>query len=92
VWRSPNNVFYASKAWRHSRLKQLCDHPLCQFVMRDGSECGMIAEHVHHIQPIEEGGARRDPANLQSLCRSHHTAIHRAMVPGEGRLPISRRN
>jgi 5-methylcytosine-specific restriction endonuclease McrA len=79
VWRSPNNSFYASRAWRHSRLKQLRDHPLCQYELADGTECGMIAEHVHHITPIERGGPRRDPANLLSVCKPHHTAIHRAM-------------
>jgi 5-methylcytosine-specific restriction endonuclease McrA len=62
-----------------SRRKQLFDHPLCQYAEND-EECGVVADSVHHIVPIEDGGARRDPKNLMSLCRPHHSAIHRAMV------------
>jgi hypothetical protein len=59
-----------------SRRKQLYDHPLCQFKLDDGSECGLIADSVHHIVELEDGGAPRDPANLLSTCRSHHSTIH----------------
>jgi hypothetical protein len=76
--RSVNDAFYGSKAWKISRRAQLFAHPLCQIV-EHGAECGEIADSVHHIRPIEEGGARRDPANLMSVCRPHHSAIHRAM-------------
>ena len=77
--RSPNDSFYSSKPWKMSRRKQLFDHPLCQYA-DNGRPCGEIADSVHHIVPIEDGGARRDPANLMSLCRPHHSAIHREMV------------
>lgn len=40
------------------------------------------AHPLHHIVPIEEGGPRRDPGNLMSVCRPHHSAIHRAMGKG----------
>jgi hypothetical protein len=76
--RSPNDSFYASRPWRMSRRQQLHDHPFCQYE-EDGQECGVLADSVHHIQPIEEGGAKRHPSNLMSLCRPHHSAIHRAM-------------
>jgi 5-methylcytosine-specific restriction endonuclease McrA len=81
--RSPNNSFYASKPWRMARRKQLIDHPLCQYQDRHGQQCDRLADSVHHIVPIEHGGARRDPTNLMSLCRAHHSAIHRAME-GDG--------
>ena len=45
-----------------SRRRQLFDHPLCQYELDNGEVCGAIADSVHHITPIEEGGARRDPA------------------------------
>jgi 5-methylcytosine-specific restriction endonuclease McrA len=76
--RSPNDSFYASTPWRRSRARQLFEHPLCQYV-ENGEPCGAIADSVHHVVPIEDGGARRDPANLMSVCRPHHSAIHRAM-------------
>jgi 5-methylcytosine-specific restriction endonuclease McrA len=82
--RSPNDAFYSSKAWQLSRRRQLFDHPLCQY-REDGQECGQIADSVHHITPIEDGGAKRNPANLLSLCRPHHSATHRAMAL-EGRV------
>ncbi len=73
--RSPNDNFYASKAWRLTRRRQLFGHPFCQY-QEDGQQCCELADSVHHIQPIEEGGARRDPANLLSVCRRHHSIIH----------------
>ena len=77
--RSPNDAFYSSKPWRMSRRKQLHDHPLCLYRDENGQECGAIADSVHHIVPIEDGGAKRDPNNLMSVCRPHHSAIHRGM-------------
>jgi hypothetical protein len=82
--RSVNDSFYSSKPWRMTRRKQLHDHPLCQYRMDDGTDCGVVADSVHHKQPIEDGGAKRDPSNLLSVCRPHHSAIHRAM--GVGRV------
>jgi 5-methylcytosine-specific restriction endonuclease McrA len=73
--RSVNDRFYSSKAWRLSRARQLFEHPLCQYE-ENGNACGVIADSVHHILPIEEGGSRRDPTNLMSVCRPHHMAIH----------------
>jgi 5-methylcytosine-specific restriction enzyme A len=77
--RSVNDSFYSSKPWRASRKRQLHDFPLCQHRLADGTECGAVADSVHHRTPIEDGGARRDRANLMSVCRSCHAAIHRAL-------------
>ena len=41
--------------------------PLCE-------ECGKPATDVDHIVPRSRGGAPFDPANLQSLCASCHSA------------------
>ena len=82
--RSPNDAFYSSRPWKMSRRKQLHDHPLCQYQLEDGTLCDRVADSVHHVVPIENGGARRDPRNLMSLCRPHHSAIHAAT--GVGRV------
>ena len=74
--RSVNDAFYSSKAWRLSRRRHLFAYPLCQFRLEDGEECGLLADSVHHIVELEDGGAPRDPANLMSCCRSHHSVIH----------------
>jgi 5-methylcytosine-specific restriction endonuclease McrA len=60
-----------------SRGAQLFAFPLCQYQLEDGTVCETIADSVHHRIPIEDGGARRDPLNLMSLCRPHHSSIHR---------------
>jgi 5-methylcytosine-specific restriction endonuclease McrA len=73
--RSRFDRFYSSKPWRMARRKQLFDHPLCQYE-HDGEVCGEIADSVHHIVELEDGGAPRDPENLMSTCRSHHSVIH----------------
>jgi hypothetical protein len=67
--RSVNDAFYGSKAWKMSRAAQLFAHPLCQYQLEDRTTCDANADSVHHRIPIEEGGARRDPENLMSICR-----------------------
>lgn len=52
-------------AWEKLRRTHLADEPLCRM-------CGAPAVLVDHIQPIRDGGARLDDANLQSLCRRCH--------------------
>ena len=74
--RSRFDGFYSSKAWRLSRRRQLFAYPLCQYRLEDGSDCGLLADSVHHVVELEDGGAPRDPANLMSVCRSHHSVIH----------------
>jgi 5-methylcytosine-specific restriction endonuclease McrA len=73
--RSAFDSFYASKAWALARRKQLFQFPLCQFE-EGGKACGRIADSVHHRIELTEGGAPRDPANLMSVCRRHHSLIH----------------
>jgi 5-methylcytosine-specific restriction endonuclease McrA len=82
--RSKLDAFYSSKAWRMSRCRQLFDHPLCQYVDESGQECGAIADSVHHRIELDHGGAPRDPANLMSVCRRHHSTIHARR--GRGRV------
>ena len=74
-WRSPNNTFYASKAWARDRRRYLFEHPICE-------RCDhALAEHVHHVIPIEDGGPKRPgPNGLQALCSPCHTSLHRTMV------------
>jgi 5-methylcytosine-specific restriction enzyme A len=68
--------FYSSKAWKMTARAQLFEQPLCQYTLDDGIECGVVADSVHHKVELTEGGAPRDPANLMSVCRSHHSVIH----------------
>ena len=51
----------------HQRLSKalLIKFPLC-------AHCGKPAELSDHIVPINDGGARLDPANRQSLCWTCH--------------------
>src|SRR5690606_38340289 len=52
--------------WQKVRARFIRQNPICV-------ECGRLAEHVDHIVPISQGGARLDERNLQSLCRSCHS-------------------
>jgi hypothetical protein len=59
------------------RVGKVVGYPFCQFRMEDSTECDRIADSgFHHIVELEDGGAPRDPANLMSTCRSHHSVIH----------------
>jgi len=64
--RSPFDAFCGSKRWKMSRRAQLTEHPLCQFRLENGSECGAIADSVHHIVELTEGGA---PRTRPTSCR-----------------------
>ena len=35
---------------------------------------------MHHITPLDDGGAPYDPENLTVLCRSCHFAAHRRQL------------
>jgi hypothetical protein len=52
----------------------------CEALERDNFECQDcgISEnlHVHHIEPVSEGGAKFDTKNLITLCQEHHYEKH----------------
>lgn len=56
--------------WRKLRNRFIREHPLCIHCKAEGRT--KEAEEVDHIIPLRQGGARLDPANLQSLCRRCH--------------------
>ena len=63
-------AIYRSKRWQVTRNTVLSEHPFCP--------CGRIAEHVHHIKDIADGGLPWDLSNLQALCASCHSKITRS--------------
>ena len=71
---NPNDPvhFYVTALWKRKRLSWLRQHPLC--VMCEDIGRTTAAGVVDHIVPITAGGARLDDENLQSLCKSCHTA------------------
>ena len=80
--RRPGSKHYASlnqRRWQAVRLKVLRrDNWRC-------TECGNPGKlEVHHVNPLEHGGAKYDPDNLTTICRSCHIDLHRQenMTPG----------
>jgi 5-methylcytosine-specific restriction protein A len=69
-----SKAFYNSPAWRKCRDAYMARHPLCE----DCASRGLTvrAREVHHITPIDQGGAPLDPENLQALCHQCHMQIH----------------
>ena len=64
--------------WREVRIRFMRVHPICQRCAGRGRTTA--ASLVHHIKPINEGGARYETKNLMSLCNDCHEVIH-----GKGR-------
>lgn len=60
--------------WRKARDRYLRLHPLCEQCELHGKI--RIANMVHHIKPIDEGGPRLDPRNFMALCRDCHEILH----------------
>lgn len=77
---------YDTANWKAIAALQLRRQPLCQ------SCDGVVqATLVDHIIPIKAGGAERDPANLQSLCRECHAAKTSAEKYGRKWIPMKHR-
>lgn len=68
--RRAGRSIYNSRKWKLTRRRQLVLHPLCL--------CGRIAEHVHHIIDLDDGGDPWAETNLQSLCAACHSRETRA--------------
>jgi 5-methylcytosine-specific restriction protein A len=65
-------AFYWSPIWRKTAKAHKAANPLCVKCKEEGRIKG--AEVTDHITPIEDGGARLDWNNLQSLCHSCHNS------------------
>ena len=68
--KGSNQPFYKSAQWKKVRLSYLNQFPLCQVA----DYCDDIIEGkiVDHIIPIEQGGAKYDSRNLQTLSKRIH--------------------
>jgi 5-methylcytosine-specific restriction protein A len=69
-----------SRLWRRIRAMQLSREPLCRACAAKGLLRPAVT--VDHIVPRSQGGGDDNP-NLQSLCRSCHTAKSQAERRGE---------
>lgn len=67
------------RAWRKLRDAYLAAHPNCEDP-EGRHEDAVPGETVDHIIPLPEG-ARLDPRNLQTLCRSCHARKTRRENP-----------
>ncbi len=57
------------KAWKRIRDKFISLNPTCKM-------CGAPATEVHHIVPVNIGGANHSRENLMAVCHECHAAIH----------------
>lgn len=67
-----NTKFYESWPWRKLRKRFKEANPLCVKCKAEGRTTAAV--YVDHIQRIEDGGAKLDESNLQSLCGFHHNS------------------
>jgi 5-methylcytosine-specific restriction endonuclease McrA len=49
----------------------MAKEPLCRAC--DSKGLTVLAKELDHIRPLNEGGERLDPANVQPLCKDCHT-------------------
>ena len=77
-------TIYLTKRWgllRHRALAR--DDGLCVRCRAVGRT--VLAEIVHHLEPIRDGGAPWELENCESVCRPCHAAEHAPTpTPGQG--------
>lgn len=70
--KNPNKDFYNGQRWRNLRAAFIRENPLCVYCDRNGIiKAGKV---VDHIEPINEGGEKYNPENLQTLCHPCHNS------------------
>jgi 5-methylcytosine-specific restriction endonuclease McrA len=78
------NRLYDSSLWTAARAAALeRDGHRCSVARLLGGRCSAGPLHVHHIEPIDEGGQPFDLDNLGTVCAAHHPqweALRRAIV------------
>lgn len=77
--RPAQKRFYASKKWQRCRDAYLSEHPCCERCAKRGIVS--IAEHVHHIQELDEESYKNPMLslnfdNLEALCFKCHQEEH----------------
>lgn len=79
---------YDTHLWAEARARTLArDGGRCTVARLIGGECHPTLD-VHHLIPVDEGGALYDDANLLTCCKSHHQLLHRLrrlLLDGEER-------
>ena len=73
--RRHNEPFYNTMAWQRKRDAYRTREPLCERCIQHGRT--RVADMVHHIIPISEGGSKTDWNNLMSICFECHGEEHR---------------
>jgi 5-methylcytosine-specific restriction protein A len=69
--RRAEQALYHSAEWRAARAEVLRLNPWCVEHLAAGER--VPASEVDHAQPVLEGGAPLDPANLVPRCKSCHS-------------------
>lgn len=57
--------------WREFRSTYLVEHNVCE----SDEGCARIADELHHVVRLEDGGAKYLSSNLQALCSVHHRRL-----------------
>lgn len=80
---------YATREWREAREACLArdGHSCTVELPSDTGEIWRCPESgdlvVHHVDPIEAGGAPFELDNLLTICRSHHSMLHWMMTAND---------
>jgi 5-methylcytosine-specific restriction protein A len=74
--------------WQRLRAEHIAGSPLCVECLKEGLR--VLATDVDHVTPFKglDDPLRLDPRNLQSLCKSHHSAKTAREDGGFGRPKI----
>lgn|SRR5436190_21576924 len=62
---------FKTKRWEMLRRQVLAEQPICAICTE------RLSQEIDHIQPLSQGGAPYDRANVRGLCRDCHHERHR---------------
>jgi 5-methylcytosine-specific restriction endonuclease McrA len=72
-----SHPFYKTRYWIQKRARQLREHPLCAYHLRDGVV--KAAEIVHHVTPHRGDWGIFCRSEIMSLCKPCHDGLAKSI-------------
>jgi 5-methylcytosine-specific restriction protein A len=74
--QAERDLFYGSASWKRCRDAFLKVSPLCELCQAEDRLVVAVVVH-HRVERLDDPDLAFSHENMQGLCKSHHTTIHK---------------